>query len=150
MRLPREIFRSFTLKLNWSYGNRPNWILQPTLSACKVRHNGSRGNWCTADRSTPWCRAGTRGSVRGRIEEFVEVSTRRLVLAALKHKIAGEFVEGCEQSRAAIGCLGDEHDRIAEALHIDAITSDATLLSKRHKHLCICDNLPKFARILQQ
>jgi hypothetical protein len=92
----------------------------------------------------------TRGSVRGRIEEFVEVSTRRLVLAALKHKIAGEFVEGCEQSRAAIGCLGDKHDRIAEALYIDAITSNAILLRKRHKHLCICDNVPKFARILQQ
>jgi ATP-dependent DNA ligase len=53
MRLPRKIFRSFTLKLNWSYGNRPNWILQPALSAFKVRHNGSRGNWCTADRQYP-------------------------------------------------------------------------------------------------
>ena len=57
------------------------------------------------------------GSVRGLIEEFVEVGTRRLVLAALKHKIAREFVEGCEQSRPPIGCFGDEHDRIAEALH---------------------------------
>src|SRR5258708_21836947 len=49
-----------------------------------------------------WC------SVRGLTEEFVEVGTRRLVLAALKNKIAREFFEGCEQACPAIVCFGED------------------------------------------
>src|SRR6266404_18478 len=112
-------------------------------------------NWCAADQSTQWCRAGTQDSVRSLIEEFVEVDSRRLVLAALKHKIAREFVEGSEQPRPAIRCFRDEYDRIAEALHIHATTRDAILLRKPHslatsghKHLCLCDSVPR-SRLLR-
>jgi signal transduction histidine kinase len=65
----------------------------------------------------------------------------RLVLAALEHKITRELVEGCEQSCPAIGCFGDEHDRIAEALHIDAITRDTILLRKPYGLGCVTPNI---------